>query len=305
LEWFTPRRIPKIVLIGLLVGMAAGFHVRNATAFYRSSLQQNQFYWQLYWRAPNIKPGTALLSADELFIYVGRAATATAVNLVYPQPAGQRELGYWFLELYHDIGPKATEKLPRGKPLNPQFRIYSFNGSSLDSLAIFYKTAVGRCLWVLSPDDADNADVPELTRLILPISNLSRIEREPREPGYPPVEIFGKEPEHTWCYFFQKAALAWQMQDWAAITDLGDEAEEKGYSPASPHEWLPFIEGYARLGQWEKAMDRTQRAFELNEEIAPRLCRVWGQIQEQPVLPDEAGSRVDQLKQQLGCVAAP
>jgi hypothetical protein len=302
LEWFTPRRIPKLVLIGLLVGLAAGFHVRNATAFYRSSLQQNQFYWQLYWRAPYIKPGTALLSADELFIYVGRAATATAVNLLYPQDPGRRELAYWFLELYHDIGPKATEKLPRGKPLNPQFRIYSFNGSSLDSLAIFYKPAVGRCLWVLSPDDADNPDVPELTRLVLPISNLSRIEAEPKGSGYPPEEIFGAEPEHTWCYYFQKASLASQLGDWQAVSQLGDEADAKGFSPASPHEWLPFIKGYAHSGQWDKALDRTQRALEQSEEIAPRLCRVWSQIQEDVSLPEEAATRVDQ---QIACPTAP
>jgi hypothetical protein len=107
LEWFTPRRIPKLILIGLLVGMAAGFHVRNATAFYRSSLQQNQFYWQLYWRAPYIKPGTALLSADELFIYVGRAATATALTWFTPEPRAAR-VGT-FLELYRDIGPGDRE----------------------------------------------------------------------------------------------------------------------------------------------------------------------------------------------------
>lgn len=305
LEWFTPRRLPKILLIGVFIGASVGFQIRNATSFYRSSVTQNQFYWQLYWRAPNIKPGTALLSADELFPYVGRAATALAVNLLYPQESTSRSLGYWFLELYHDVGPKETARLPRGKTLNPNFRIFSFNGSSLNSLLLYYKTGAGRCLWVLSPDDLDNGDLPELTKVALPVSNLSRIEPQSSQPGYrPPEEIFGKEPEHNWCYYFQKASLAQQMNDWNTVAKLGDEAQRIGFSPGNAYEWAPFIEGYAYSGQLKKALDRTQKAFQMNEAAAPMLCRTWAQIQSRITVPEGTQIDIDSLRNTLQCTAA-
>lgn len=301
LEWFTPRLLPKVILLAAMIGMAAGFHLRTSVSFYRSTLKQNQFYWQLYWRAPYIKPGTAILSADELFIYVGRNPTAVALNLLYPQPFGSRQVDYWFLELYHDVGPKMVPKLVRGKTFNPSFRTFEFTGSSLDSLVIFYKPGAGRCLWVLSPEDADNPELPELTRVASPVSNLSRIEATPLSTDYPPVDLFGKEPEHTWCYYFQKAELALQMGDWQKVAQLGDQAQKQGYSPGNSHEWLPFIEGYAKSSQWEDALEGTIAAFAMNEEIAPRLCRGWEHILGTATPPTEIDEKVIHMRNQLGC----
>jgi hypothetical protein len=261
-----------------MIGLAAGFHLRVATAYYRSTLSQNQFYWQLYWRAPYIKPGTAILSRDELFIYVGRKPTAVTLNLLYPQPFGTRQVGYWFLEMDHDIGQKMVPKLSRGKTYDESFRTFDFTGSSLDSLVIFYKPGAGRCLWVLSPDDAIHTQLPDLTLQALPVANLSRIEPQPVSDDYPPTEFFGKEPQHTWCYYFQKAQLAAQFGQWDQVAELGDHAAKQGYAAGNLYEWLPFIEGYAYNGRWAEALQKTQAAFAADELIAPRLCLLWDRI---------------------------
>jgi hypothetical protein len=297
LEWFTPRRLPKALLLAVLLGSAAGYHVRNGIAYYRSSLKQDDFYWQLYWRAPYLKPGTAILSADELFPYVGRASTAATLNLVYPQPYGTRQVGYWFFELYHDIGPKTVPKLARGRALTAAFRTFNFTGSSLDSLVIYYKPGADRCLWVLSPDDADNPELPELTRQALPVANLSRIEAQARAPL--PADLFGKEPAHTWCYFYQRAELARQQKDWQTVAALGDQAAGLGYKPGNANEWLPFIEGYALSGSWQGAQQRTEDALAASSDIAPRLCNLWGQILAQVAVP--AGTGIEGMLSQMGC----
>jgi hypothetical protein len=304
LDWFTPRRVPKALLLSLMVGLAAGSHLRVATSYYRSTLQQDQFYWQLYWRAPYIKPGTAILSKDELFLYVGRKPTAVTMNLLYPQPFGIRDMGYWFLEMDHDIGDKNVPKLARGKSLTDSFRTFDFNGSSLNSLVIFYKPGAGRCLWVLSPEDADNAQLPEVTIQALPVSNLSRIEPQPVQGDYPPVEFFGKEPAHTWCYYFQKAQLAAQFADWQQVARLGDQAQAKGYIALNPYEWSPFIEGYAYSGDWKSALDRTQTAFTTDETTAPRLCSLWSQIKSQANPPPDWNEPLQQLENELKCAPA-
>jgi hypothetical protein len=303
LEWFTPRMIPKVLLLAVLIGLSTGFHIRTSVTFYRSTLKQNQFYWQLYWRAPNIKPGTAILSADELFPYVGRKPTAITLNLLYPQTYGSRQVNYWFLELDHDVGSKMIPKLTQGESFTPSFRTFKFDGSSLDSLVVFYKPGAGRCLWVLSPDDSDNPELPDLTNLALPVSNLNRIEDSPTSSNYPPVEFFGKEPQHDWCYYFQKADLAHQMKEWGKVVQSGNEAQDLGYSPGNANEWLPFIEGYARSRQWQEALEFTHAAYLMDEDIAPRLCLRWDHILQSTKPPSdvEVNEDVIQLQSQLNC----
>jgi hypothetical protein len=83
---------------------------------------------------------------------------------------------------------------------------------------------------------------------------------------------------HDWCYYFQKANLAHQRGDWQAVADLGDEAKAKGYTAQDANEWLPFIEGYARIGRWDIALELSKTAFIQDGEIAPRLCRLWGSL---------------------------
>ena len=46
----------------------------------------------------------------------------------------------------------------------------------------------------------------------------------------PPPMLFGPEPPHTWCYYFQKADLARQRGDWDEVARLGDEARELGFA---------------------------------------------------------------------------
>ena len=136
-------------------------------------------------------------------------------------------------------------------------------------------------MWVLSERDAKHPYLPDLVRSFLPISNLERIEPEAAQPGYPPAELIGPEPAHTsWCYFFEKADLARQQRDWPTIVRLASGAKAQGYSPLasgsnSPYEWLPFIEGYQRTGEWQAAAELTQQAYQRDSHYRPMLCDQW------------------------------
>ncbi len=304
LEWFTPRRLPKIALLAVLVGLASGYHLRNSVSYYRSTLRQNDFYWQLYWRAPYIQPNTAILSADELFPYVGRNPTAVTLNLLYPQSYGIRQVGYWFLELFHDVGPAVVPRLERGRTFTPEFRTFNFNGSSLDGLVIYYKPGAGRCLWVLAPEDVDNPELPEITRQALPVSNLSRIQPEPVPGDYPPTDLFGDEPDHTWCYYYQKAELARQLGDWQGVLRLEEQAAQAGFEPGNANERLVFIEAFARTGRWQIALQQSADVFTVDDALAPRLCRLWERIANAMTIPEEERSSLESLRSELQCQPA-
>ena len=64
----------------------------------------------------------------------------------------------------------------------------------------------------------------------------------------PPAVIFGEEPAHDWCYYYEKADLALQKGDFAEVLRLGEEAEQNGYHPDDKIEWLPFILANAVTG---------------------------------------------------------
>ena len=95
-----------------------------------------------------------------------------------------------------------------------------------------------------------NPNLTELQTKELRLTNLDLIQTDPQ--NSPPPYLFGSAPEKTWCYYFEKADLARQNSNFSEVVLLGDEAINKGYSPRSASEWLPFLEGYAWVGQWDK-----------------------------------------------------
>jgi hypothetical protein len=301
LEWLTPRRSVKILIISLMIGAAVGFHYRSTDGYLKSWLKQHNFYWQLYWRAPYLKPETALYSNDELFIYMGRSPTSMALNLLYPQPTGSRELAYWFVELPYHIGPLGIPDLIAGKEIHLSFRKYSYTGSSLNGLAIYYEPEGGRCLWVLSPSDRYEPDIPAMTEDVLPISNLSRIEVDSPSEVPPPQIIFGKEPYHNWCYYYQKADLARQTGDWQEVVSLAEEAAAAGFKPELPHERLPFIEAYAHVESWSEAIRQTRRAYEKDPRYSNQLCFLWTRIDQSLEIPPDLNQDLSSLREKMQC----
>ena len=300
LEWLTVRRLARLILLGALVGLAVGFHVRRANDFRWSWIKQNRFYWQLYWRAPELKSGALIASDGEIFPYVGRYSTSLALNLLYPEDLSYPDVGHWFYEFTPEL-IRHPEVMAQGKPIEFLFRNFHYSGSTLDSVVINYEPESGKCLWVLPPDEVDNPDLPALTLGGVALSNLSMIEDAGTTNTALQAGIFGPEPDHGWCYYFQKADLARQNGDWAHVAELGDIAKEQGYSPNNPQEWVPFIEGYAHTGRWETAIQLTRQVYKVNFRTAPKLCRVWNKIVTITEPPAEFQPALIELYERLEC----
>lgn len=299
LEWLTPHRLQKVILLSILVGLATGFHLRTANQYRWIWRQQAQFYWQLAWRAPHLEAGTAILSENELFPYVGAYSTSIALNLAYPFPSHPGRMSYWFFDLYDTFG-RQLDGLEAGAGLGYTFRSFNFRGSGRDSLVIYYTPAEGRCLWVLAPGETENPELPQLTTEALSVSNLDRIHSAPLAAAFPPESVFGPEPAHTWCYYYQKAELARQSRDWQSILELGDEAQRLGYAPSNRQEWLPFVEANAYSGHWEKAMEISLRAFN-GEHLVPRGCRLWERFEAGTSPSPERDTSIARVRASLAC----
>ena len=91
-----------------------------------------------------------------------------------------------------------------------------------------------------------------LINWVAPYSHIQQIETDVI-PSHPPEIIFGHEPPHSWCYYYQKMSLAQQRRDWNQVIAFGEEAIRANLEPNDRVEWMPLIEAYAYSGELEPA----------------------------------------------------
>jgi hypothetical protein len=308
LEELIQKPVQRVVLMGILVGLAVGMHMRVANDYRWSWVRQTRFYWQLSWRAPALQPGTAIVSEGEIFPFVGLYSTSAGINLLYPSPDGSATvLPYWFYSLGRDFAYSMPE-YQQGMELKTDFRNYQFLGDTRDTILVLSAPETHDCLEFLTPQDTNIPDIPVFSAQAISNINLGRIQPGPTQSGYPPATIFGPEPDHGWCFYYQKASLAAQTGDWARVAALADQTRGLGYGPTkpgsnTPSEWLPLIEGYARTNRWDDAQQLSVSAFERDSRINGSLCPLWDRL---AVLPDGGAARDSAarlVRQKAGCPA--
>jgi hypothetical protein len=291
----------RTIVFCLLVGASIGWQLWTANDYRLSWVKQSQFYNQLYWRAPYIEPGTTILSDGEIFSKMTEIETSFAISTLYPKNNDAFALDYWFFSLSRRFSDNMAD-LVKGIPVWYN-KFYSvFNGNSKDSLVIYFAPENNQCLWVLGPDDQGNPLLPDITRQALPVSDLARIKIDSPLSRPIPKQIFGQNPGQPWCYYYEKADLARQYKDWDTAIALWKEATSKGLTPGNGVEYLPFIEGFAHIGDWKTAEELTFQAEKLTHGFSNRLCVTWNSIESETPSTQE---RDDMLKQVRGKLACP
>jgi hypothetical protein len=94
----------------------------------------------------------------------------------------------------------------------------------------------------------------------------------------PPASVFGREPAHEWCYYYQKADLARQRGDWNEVLRLADEAANKNLNPYDLIEWMPFLQAYALNGETDNVtavLDQIQS----DEYVMQQACQKLRSLQ--------------------------
>ena len=85
------------------------------------------------------------------------------------------------------------------------------------------------------------------------------------------------------------------------VAALGDEAFNLGDYPNDPTERMPFIEGYAHVGDWDRAQELTHESAAITPLMQPLLCQLWERIDAN--LPDgeEKAAASATMRAELGC----
>jgi hypothetical protein len=259
-------RYQALILAGL-AALAIGGHYRNALVYRAERDAMDAYFWQLAWRAPGLVNGT-IVGSDAFPLDRHSDNDLTPVlNWIYAPQARGSTLAYQ----YFDLSLRLGEDLPveEDQPVSHSYRGFTFTGSTRDFLAVFNR-AHG-CLHILTKEDGWHPGLPETMKKAVRLSNLDVIQTNAAIPIMPAA--LRPEPEKDWCYYFESADLARQKQDWQAVKALWDQAQVHQLTAEDPFELLPFIEGFAMIGD-PRAQDLSKKAAS-NPAYLPGICAVW------------------------------
>ncbi|MFT3892519.1 MAG: hypothetical protein QM730_12860 [Anaerolineales bacterium] len=297
LEWI-PNVKWKYAALALLVGLAAGRQFLWSTDYLRNWDAQKNLFWQMQWRAPGLKPNTLVLTNEKLDYYADNSLSA-ALNWIYAPTLSGQEIPYALFYSTNRLGG-SLPALESGMPVTFPYLAGNFHGNTSDAVAFYYDPPA--CLRLLDPVlDEDSRFISEesLMREAAALSNAERIIAE--QQAIMPA-VYGPEPMHGWCYYFEKADLARQFKDWETLTRLGDEAFALNDYPNNPLERFVFIEGYAHAGKWDRAIELSNTSYKVSKDfVGPSLCRLWERIETETTGGVERSEAISNARNLFAC----
>jgi hypothetical protein len=279
LEWLPEKFGLRAILTAVLVTAAVGLQIQTGFAYRKDWNTQRNLFWQLSWRAPALKSGTAVVSTNLPLRYFSDNSLVAPLNWVYAPDNHSTVMDTMFY--YASVRADRALKLEPGQPIYQGYLAADFTGSSDQLLMIDFQPPA--CLRVLDKDyDPVNPLLPSLMREAAKRSNPGVIIPETgsvtpaRSPD--PV-VFGSEPAHGWCYYFEKASLLADQGNWQEVADLGDQAFALGDYPNDPMERFVFIEAYAQTGNIDRARELSDEVLEITPLAKAPLDRLWERIE--------------------------
>jgi hypothetical protein len=299
LERFIKKQLINVAILGIAVGLAVGAQFQIANQFRVDWNAQKAFFWQLVWRAPQIKPGTTLLTTDVPLKYFSDNSLTAPLNWTYAPTNASRQMPYLLYDIKVRLG-FGLDGLEKGLAINQPYRATNFSGTT--SQAIVLVAPSKGCLKLLDPvlDNGYPLKQPLISQA-LPLSDLGNIVSNPDQPALPPVNIFGPEPIHDWCYYYEKAELARQIKDWQQVSYLGEQVLQGVIKPTDPVELMPFIEGFAHIGNWDAAGQLSLQAYKSSSRLHSLLCSTWSRIEQTSTSDKQGKPVIEAIKKSLEC----
>jgi hypothetical protein len=192
------------------------------------------------------------------------------VNLIYRPGVADILIGTQILN--RDTAPRVIYHQNDDRALRSTYFMRDYSNSLLVNYG--YDSGSSTCVHVYDGSQPElSMNENPLIPLVAGSSNIAQI--DPQGPAHlPPTELFGQEPAHSWCYYYEKASLARQAKDWKTVVQLTDEALAKRYHPVDSIEWMPMIEGYANIGRLDDARNLITR-MKGDATSVQSICRLF------------------------------
>jgi hypothetical protein len=298
------RKLTGALVLSAMLSAFSAYQSQNGAIYRRVWLEQRSFFWQIAWRAPVLKQGTSLLVDGIPRPLYGNHSAGT-LDILYGPVARTGDLIYFIFDLSHlpvDEPKWAGRKLNYGpnEALIGRVRSFEFAGTTNQSVVAWVSPA-GTLRVVMQPYVNEILDG---SLLDMNLSRLSHPEQVMADSSSVPagslLKILGPEPKNQWLYFYQKAELQRQLQNWAAVAELGDEVRLEGAEPKDPSEWFPFIDAYTRTRRYRTAASISINLLDGRPDALEPLTSIWLRVKrEQPQNSPELSGALASLGDRL------
>ncbi len=288
------------IILSILIGFAVGSQFQVVNQFRRDWETQRRFFWQLAWRVPALEPGTTLMVNDLPVTYYSDNSLTAPLNWFWASQNNTPEMSYLLLYPSQRLGNSLVSLKP-GVPISVDYLAAKFTGSTSNVVSVSYDPPA--CVRVLDRAlDSDNRMLSMEMQAAAALSSTEWIYTEGKAAGdILPNNLYAPEPSHGWCYYFEMADLARQDGNWEVVANLGDIAFTLNDYPNDPMERFPFIEGYAHVGNWERALELTEQSQGVTEFMEPLLCRLWQRIDRSTTETPEKDGIITAINTELDC----
>ncbi|MDD2923127.1 MAG: hypothetical protein PHQ36_12650, partial [Anaerolineales bacterium] len=238
---------------------------------------------------------TIVLINEELNYYADNSLSA-ALNWIY---APDNHSGVVDYVLFYPTN-RGDLSLQPNTPVDYDFLAGKFSGNTSQVVAFYYSPP--RCLRLLDPEiDSINKMIPD-DSLLRDAALLSSADFVMDEKIAVMPDVYGPEPAHAWCYYFQKADLARQTKNWDEVAKLGDVAFKLDDYPNDPVERFVFIEGYAHTEDWKKAVELSKLSYKVSKNyVRPLLCKLWARIERETQNTSAQRAALNQARSGFEC----
>lgn len=265
-----PRKLANLALMALVA--LSVWSVTGREAYAREEETAiNRLWHQVRWRTNGLAEETLLLVQYPGVDYEEDidSAQGPAILLFSPQPQGGDTVVYPYGALPFQNAAGAF--VQAGKGTTTGYRTHSALADPAHLLVITQPTRAS-CVHVQDGrwPRLSEADVA-LARFAAPYSRINELILTGEPPAYDPA-VFGQEPAHGWCWYYQQAEKQVQLGDWQGVQDTLHQASAAGLEPSVPSEWLPFLQAKAVLGDEPGLHDLRARMNE-KESLDTMICR--------------------------------
>ena len=271
LMYIKNQTLQNIIAAALCLLAMFTHHATAVKQAHETAILRN-FWWQVAWRVPQFEESTTLVAnipgivTEEDYFVWGPASL-----IYYPQKQNPKLIqpGLFAAILNQDTVTKIEAR--ERQEYDNRKNIITYK--NYRNFILVNQPSPGSCVHVINGASLEYAS-HELD-FIRAIGSYSEIEHVLVEetPHTPPAVVFGSEPAHGWCYYYQKADLARQKGDWESVVQLGEQASNLGLAPTDLIEWMPILQAYAQTGNVERLKELVPM-INTDPSIARQACQI-------------------------------